>query len=108
MKLLPVLLLLALTSWSQAGEQRALEHTVITLTPVELAQLEGAPIAELSVMAWRGESFVAVPFQIDEMDRLDLVWFEENDFELRGKKGLFDGADQLLLMLRDAGAQAPD
>lgn len=108
MKLFPVLLLLALTSWSQAGEQRALEHTVITLTPVELAQLEGAPIAELSVMAWRGESFVAVPFQIDEMDRLDLVWFEENDFELRGKKGLFDGADQLLLMLRDAGAQAPD
>ncbi|MEE4252238.1 MAG: hypothetical protein V2I38_16740, partial [Alcanivoracaceae bacterium] len=107
MKLFSALLLLALAGWSVAGEQRALQHTVIILTPVELAQLRGMPLDQLSVMVWSGENFTPVPFQLDEMDRLDMVWFAENDFDRRGQKGVFDGADQLLLMLRDAGFVAP-
>lgn len=110
MKLFPAcaLLFVVLTSWSYAGEQRALQHTVITLTPVELTELGGLPIDELSVMVWRAGGFVPVPFQIDEMDRLDLVWFPQNGFQRRGEKGLFDGEDQLLLMLRDGASAAAD
>ncbi|MDF1630249.1 MAG: hypothetical protein P1U78_10675 [Alcanivoracaceae bacterium] len=100
------LLCCALTPLSHAGEQRALQHTVITLTPAELPDLEGLPIDSLSVMVWSGERFVPVPFQLDEMDRLDMVWFADSGFERRGTKGAFDGADQLLLMLRDAASAA--
>lgn len=88
-------------------ERAALEHTVVTLTPMELPEIQGQPIDDLSVMVWNGEHFIPIPFQIDEMDSFDLVWFVENNFDRQGKEGLFDGADQLLVMLRDGGTAAP-
>lgn len=88
-------------------ERAALEHTVITLTPMELPALKGQLIDNLSVMVWKGEQFVPIPFQIDEMDQFDLVWFAGSHFDRQGEEGLFDGVDQLLVMLRDAGTAAP-
>ena len=84
-------------------ERRALEHTVLTLTPAELPELAGASLESLSVMMWDGKNFSPVPFQFDEMNNVDMVWFAENGFERFGAAGVFDGADQLLLMLRDGG-----
>ena len=103
---LPFLLLLGCAS-AAAQEQRALQHTVLTLSPAEIPQIAGRSLDQLSVMTWSGEGFVPVPFQIDEMDTVDMVWFAQSGFERHGEKDVYDGADQLLLMLRDAGEPAP-
>jgi hypothetical protein len=54
-------------------------------------------------MVWDGEKFSPVPFQLDEMDNIDMVWFAQSGFKRFGAAGVFDGADQLLVMLRDSG-----
>ncbi|MFN3713200.1 MAG: hypothetical protein ACK4SX_06035 [Alcanivoracaceae bacterium] len=100
-----VLLMLPLTL--QAGESRALQHTVLTLTPDELTEARRLPIENLSVVVWRDQQFLPVPFQFDEMDVVDMVWFRDTGFDLRGQPGLFDGNDQLVLMLADATPAAP-
>mgnify|MGYP005750431969 FL=1 len=102
----PVLLAVlfcAVTAPLMAQERRALEHTVLTLTPAELPTLSGTSLERLSVMVWDGETFAPVPFQFDEMDNVDMVWFAESGFKRLGAAGVFDGADQLLVMLRDSG-----
>ncbi len=101
-------LLCSLASHLVAQESRALEHTVLTLTPAELPSLSGISLENLSVMVWDGVSFSPVPFQIDEMDSVEMVWFAESGFSRVGKAGIFDGADQLLVMLRDSGIPAGD
>jgi hypothetical protein len=90
-----------------AQESRALQSTLLTLTPDEIADARGLPIDSLSVAVWRGDHFSPVPFQIDEMDVVDMVWFRDSGFALNGKAGVFDGNDQLLIMLADAARPAP-
>lgn len=103
-----VLLFCSLTASLAAQERRALEHTVLILTPAELPSLSGTSLENLSVMVWDGVKFSPVPYQIDEMDGVDMVWFAESGFNRLGKKGVFDGADQLLVMLRDSGLPGGD
>lgn len=88
-------------------EQRALQYTAVSLGVEELPVLQGESIERLSVMVWRDGRFRPVPFQIDEMDEVDLVWFPESGFQRLGEGGVFDANDQLLVMLRDAGDLAP-
>ena len=105
---LPLLLLLSWVSPLKAQEDRALEHTVLTLTPAELSVASGVSVEDLSVMVWDGARFLPVPFQIDEMDDVDMVWFAASGFSRSGQAGVFDGADQLLVMLRDSGIAGGD
>jgi hypothetical protein len=104
--LVPLLFLLA--GQLKAQEGRALEHTVLTLTPAELTSASGSSLEDLSVMVWDGVRFLPVPFQIDEMDDVEMVWFAESGFNRFGEAGIFDGADQLLVMLRDSGIPGAD
>ncbi len=104
----PLLLLLSWAGPLKAQEDRALEHTVLTLTPAELSLASGVSVEDLSVMVWDGARFLPVPFQIDEMDDVDMVWFAASGFSRSGQAGVFDGADQLLMMLRDSGLVGGD
>jgi hypothetical protein len=66
--------------------------------------LRGQPIALIRAYAFRGESAVPIPFQIDERDRRDRWVLEQgshpnpDDFP-----GTFDANDAIVLMNRDLG-----
>lgn len=75
----------------------------LTLTPIDLPDAADMPISQLSLMRWRGDTFEPVPFQIDEVDEHGMVWFDGSGFKRQGEAGIFDGADQLLVMYEDAG-----
>jgi hypothetical protein len=77
----------------------------LTLTPIDLPDAADMPISQLSLMRWRGDRFEPVPFQIDEVDEHGMVWFDGSGFKRQGEAGIFDGADQLLVMYEDAGDQ---
>lgn len=79
----------------------------IILEPAQVPQAQGHSLADLSVMVWNGEKYVPIPFQFDELDENRMVWFPESQFELVGKQEVFDAADQLLFMQRDAAQRAP-
>lgn len=82
-------------------------QTALTFTPRDLPSADQLPIGQLSIMRWINGAFEAVPFQIDELDELGLVWFETTKFKRDGKAGIFDQNDQLLLMYEDGGAKRP-
>ena len=101
------LLLLSWTPLLASEEQRALQYTVVSLGPEELPALRDRPTETLSAMVWRDGEFRPIPFQIDEMDEVELVWFPDSGFARHGRGGVFDGNDQLLVMLHDLGGIAP-
>ncbi|PKM22066.1 MAG: hypothetical protein CVV10_06215 [Gammaproteobacteria bacterium HGW-Gammaproteobacteria-14] len=103
-----LLLLVLLPSLVFAGALRVVDDAVLVFSAEDFPDAVGKNIQRLSVVRWQDDDFVPVPFQIDEMDRVSLVWFEQSGFERLGSSGLFDQADQLLLMARDAGLAAPD
>lgn len=80
---------------------------VIQLPASSFAGLDVRAVEDLSLMAWDGQALAPVPFQIDEIGEAGLVWFDESGLDARGENGVFDGADQLLVMFRDAGGVAP-
>ena len=64
----------------------------------QLPGFAGAPIADLALYTFDGNSWEAIPFQIDEFDASGkLVSFED---------GLLDDNDELVLMAFDAGISA--
>lgn len=79
--------------------------------------LEGLPIAQLSVVALRGDKLVPIPFQIDEFDTRGLVFVPgvqtpgifnpggliKRERETDGVAGRYDRGDELVFMYRDAG-----
>ena len=78
--------------------------------------LAGTPIAQLSVMAVRGDKLVPIPFQIDEFDTRGLVYiqgvatpgplnpgFITRERKADGVAGRYDNSDELVFMYRDAG-----
>ena len=80
---------------------------VVTVDGAQLPQGKGLSHQRLSVLVWDGDRFVPVAFQIDQRDEYGLVWFEESGHRLSGEPGVFGDDDQLLLMLAEAGHQAP-
>jgi hypothetical protein len=107
MRFLSTCLLGLLCAVSFAQESRALRDTVLVLTPADMPEAAGLPLETLSAMVWSGQEFRPIPFQFDQMDQVELVWFEGSGFTLHGEQGLFSGHDQLLLMLADLGPSAP-
>lgn len=102
-----MLLICCAVRWAAAQEYPLMQHTVLTLTPAELPVAENRQIAGLSLMSWRDGDFVPIPFQIDEINRIGMVWLADTGFAHQGAAGRFDEKDQLLFMFADAGAPAP-
>lgn len=82
-------------------------QTALMLTPIDLPDAADMAIGQLSLMRWRDDTFEPVPFQVDEIDEHGMVWFDGSGFKRQGEAGIFDGADQLLMMYEDAGAERP-
>lgn len=88
----------------------------MVLRAQDYPQLAGTPIAQLSVMAVRGDRLVPVPFQVDEFDTRGLVYIQgvatpgplnpgliTRERQTDGVAGRFDNTDELVFMYRDAG-----
>jgi hypothetical protein len=81
---------------------------VVKISGAELPAALAMPLSDLSIMRVEKGRFVPVAYQFDEMDQKGMVWFEDSGFELAGSPGHLDVADQLLMMLTDAGPRAPE
>lgn len=98
----------ALLTFSQACVAASgAAQIALTLTPIDLPAAADMAVGRLSLMRWHGDRFEPVPFQIDEIDEHGMVWFDGSGFKRQGEAGIFDGADQLLVMYEDAGAERP-
>lgn len=80
-------------------------NKVLQLTPADVPAMAGQRIAALRVATVRGGQLVPVPFQIDEYNTAGLPWFEGLDVPLKGKEGIYDGDDRLLVIAGDATAE---
>ena len=80
---------------------------VVKLSGQDFPVVEGKALDTLSVMRVEQGRFVPVAYQFDELDEHGMVWFEGSEFAMAGDAGQLDQADQLLMMLTDAGPQAP-
>ncbi len=112
MRLLLCLLLLplSLAAVAYAVPQSAADLRSVWLTAEQLpASLHGLPVSSLSVVSWHDGEFHPIPYQIDEINREGLVYFEDGPdvFHGVGSNGLFDAKDQLGFMWQDVGKQAP-
>lgn len=80
---------------------------VIKLSGQDIPAAEGKALNALSVMRVEQGRFVPVAYQFDELDEHGMVWFDGSEFAMAGEAGHLDMSDQLLMMLTDAGPQAP-
>lgn len=104
-----VVLALALFLANQAIASGATEWRSLWLTANQLPSVVyEQPIKKLSLAKWQNNHFVAIPFQIDEMNENGLLYLTDKHGAINGIEGVFDQNDQLGFMWRDAGKeQAP-
>lgn len=96
------------TADDMEGASRAAEQRVLEVTARDLPSARGLKTERLSLVRWRDDGFEPVPFQIDELDEHDLVWFDGSGHERQGDPGVFDARDELMALFRDVGEKAPD
>lgn len=109
MQYLAVLLLCLASSWAWANSAPAATmRSVWVSADVLPASLSDLPIKSLFLVSWRHGEFVPVPFQIDQLNTLGLVYFGKGLAKRDGKAKAFDGHDKLGFMWRDAGSLAPE
>lgn len=101
-------LLLLPTCALHAGTAPVVAQRVLEIAARDITTAEGTGVERLSLLRWRGGHFQPVPYQIDEMDEANLVWFEDSGLDPRGEPGVFEGSDTLLALFRDAGERAPE
>lgn len=110
---------------SAAQMARAIESTgnshftwlyPMVLRAQDYPPLAGTPIAQLSVVAVRGDKVIPIPFQVDEFDTRGLVFIQgvatpgplnpgiiKRERQADGDPGRYDNSDELVFMYRDAG-----
>ena len=81
------------------------EYQAIILDGQSLPQALGYSISELSLAAVRDGILEPVPYQIDEYNEGGAVYFDGWDVPLSGTENIFDEADKLLFLLKDAGVK---
>lgn len=94
-----------LSSAQLARAQIATEDAVVTIEAHQLALEQRWDIERLSVLSMVDGKLLPIPFQIDEINRVDFVDFQDESFESLGQPGVFDEKDQLLLMYQDLGRE---
>lgn len=119
-KMRPVLERLSAPQMAQAITSTGNSHFTWLYPMILRAQdyptLAGIPIAQLSVLAVRGDKLIPIPFQIDEFDTRGLVYiqgvatpgslnpgFITRERKADGVAGRYDNSDELVFMYRDAG-----
>lgn len=99
---------------SSIGGQIADEALVVALTPKHLGMIVGTRPDSYSLAAVQQGRLRPIPYQFDEITKSGFVYMEGNSDKakkenpIEGKVGLFDGNDELLFMLKDAGSRKPN
>lgn len=98
---------------SHAGLSLIEKSKVITVTAQTLAEINVKTLDNYSLAAVKDGRLEPIPFQIDEISKDGFVMIDGEDSialklegvksHIEGKRSFFDGNDQLLFMLRDAG-----
>lgn len=80
----------------------------LVMTTKKLQEFSGAEISRVGLFNYRDGAFAPIPFQIDEKDEDD-EWVLPLGDEANAEdgNGRFDGTDELVFMVRDAGDSAP-
>ncbi len=79
---------------------------VVTLTPDQLTSVKGKNPQSFSLFAVKDGKLKPIPYQFDEIKESGFVFMEnvsDKDDQIVGKQGIFDGKDELLFMMKDAG-----
>lgn len=79
---------------------------ILQVTAAQLPAAVGQPIATLRVGVLRNGVLQPVPFQVDEYNTTGQVWFASTGLPLKGKEGVFDGDDRLLVVAGDLGTES--
>lgn len=81
-------------------------HKILHILPADIPAVAGARIPAVRVATVRGGQLIPVPFQIDEYNTAGLPWFASVDVPIKGREGVFDGDDRLLLVAGDLSTEA--
>ena len=84
------------------------DHNAVHVEGAVLKALQGLQVGELALLAYGGERFEAIPFQVDERDS-DGEWVLTHGIEAEADVdgGALDANDLLVFMAADAGDKAP-
>ncbi len=96
------------------GGELADKTKVVVLKPDQLPNIKGTRISSYSLAAVHGGRMNPIPYQFDErttqgyifIKGLDKKYHQEDP--ILGEEGYFDGNDELLFMLKDAGPRKRD
>lgn len=102
-----VLSLFALLSAACAGAAWD-GNKVLQFTPRDVPEITGQKLAPLRLATVRGGVLQPVPFQFDEYNSAGLVWFASTGVPIKGREGIFDGDDRLLLVAGDLTGEPMD
>ena len=97
------------SAYSNAQTTNAVDKQRVVIIPATaIKSSNGMRIKELSLFAVRNGILNPIPFQLDEMDVDGFVYFKSSKVDIKGVSSVFDGQDNLLFMLSDAGELKPD
>ena len=80
---------------------------VVHVPVTKIKSANGEKINGLSLLAYSSGKLIPIPFQIDELDKEGFVFFKSSNVDIDGFSSVFDGKDELLFMLSDAGDRKP-
>jgi|GEM_PF-4363275 len=109
-----VLVTFSLPVFSSTSSETADNARVISVTADKLPSITNTRIASYSLAAIHGSRMVPIPFQFDERTKNGYVYMKHLEKKYKkldpilGKEGFFDGDDELIFMLRDAGTRHKD
>ncbi|MCG8668597.1 MAG: hypothetical protein MI867_04220 [Pseudomonadales bacterium] len=78
-------------------------YKVIQVQGTDAPKAVGMAIDDLSMAAVIDDVMEPIPFQIDEYNEGGAIYFEEWDVPIDGTKDIFDEADKVLFLFKDAG-----
>ncbi len=84
------------------------DQDVVIVEGRELPLLTGIPIDRIRVVAFRGSTIAAIPFQIDERTRDNCLAYPYGPQPTKDEDPAFDDNDMILFMARDLGDPLPE
>lgn len=81
--------------------ERPNSHVIVR--GARLVKLQGTPLGELRLFAWKGDALSAIPYQIDERTHDEGFAYELGRHPLSDTDQLFDANDEVVFMAKDVG-----